>query len=113
TLIPHPYFGPVTPRTSRRTHRMRTSSSTSTVTVSPLSWKVCFGIAGRLSVVSQYVWSRPSTGDAGTGGTNDLGSKWSGSRKLIGNSVGRVPVARAYAQATAAIDAATPASPTP
>ena len=40
TLIPQPYFGPVIPSRSRSTHRTRTSSSTSTVTRSPLTMKV-------------------------------------------------------------------------
>ena len=48
-------------------------------------------------------------GDGGTGGTKVLGVNdtvpW-----LIGNRVGTVPVARAYAQAVAATVAATPAS---
>lgn len=48
----------------------------------------------------------------GTGGTVGLGSNesvpW-----LIGKVVGIVPVARPYAQATAAIDGATPSSPAP
>src|SRR6478735_5227501 len=41
TLMPHPYLGPVMPRTSRRTQRSRTSSATSTVTDSPFTRKVC------------------------------------------------------------------------
>jgi hypothetical protein len=41
TFSPQPYFGPVMPRMSRRTHSSRTSSSTSTVTGLPLSLKVC------------------------------------------------------------------------
>src|SRR5699024_8314612 len=44
TLMPHPYFGPVTPRRSRSTHSNRTSFSASTVTCSPLSLNVCLGM---------------------------------------------------------------------
>jgi hypothetical protein len=54
----------------------------------------------------------PSVGDGGIGGTVGLGTNesvpW-----LIGKLVGIVPVARPYAQATAAIDGATPSSPAP
>ena len=44
TLIPQPYFGPVTPSRSRSTHRTRTSSWTFTVTGLPLRMKVCLGM---------------------------------------------------------------------
>ena len=59
------------------------------------------------------MWLRPSVGDSGTGGTKDLGTKASGWSWLIGNRVGTLPVARAKAQATAAAEHATPASPAP
>ncbi len=53
-------------------------------------------------------------GDCGIGGMNDLVTKlpavWS---CRIGNRVGIVPVARAYAHAVAAMDGETPASPAP
>src|SRR4051812_48367906 len=39
--MPHPYLGPLTPRTSRSTHSTRTSSSTSALTRLPLRMKVC------------------------------------------------------------------------
>src|SRR5882724_7579966 len=90
TLMPQPYFGPVTPRMSRSTHSRRTSSATVTVTCSPLTRKVCSGTA--ISLV-QRAWSRPSVGDCGMGGMGGLGVKdsvpW-----LIGKLVGIVAVAR-------------------
>ena len=49
TLIPQPYFGPVTPSRSRRTHRTRSLLATLTVTRSPLRTKVCLGICLLLS----------------------------------------------------------------
>ena len=52
-------------------------------------------------------------GLCGMGGTVGSGSKPSGLLWLIGNSVGIVPVARAYAHATAAITGATANSPAP
>ena len=70
TLMPQPYLGPVTPRMSRRTQSRRTLSATSTVTVLPLSLKVCFGmVLPRSIVVAQKVKLRPLRGDGGTGGT--------------------------------------------
>ena len=56
---------------------------------------------------------KPSVGDWGIGGTVGNGVNPSGWLWLIGKLVGIVPVARAYAFATAAIDAATPNSPAP
>src|SRR4051812_38763505 len=50
TLMPQPYFGPVSPTMSRITHSRRTSSSTSTVVDFPLRTKVCLG-KGLLSSV--------------------------------------------------------------
>ena len=49
TLIPQPYFGPVTPSRSRSTQRTRTSSGAFTDTGLPLRMKVCLGIALLLS----------------------------------------------------------------
>src|SRR6478735_4901858 len=49
TPRPQPYFGPVTPRTSRRTHSRRTSSATFTRTRLPLRMKVWFGTVGSSS----------------------------------------------------------------
>src|SRR3954454_23475682 len=43
TRMPQPYLGPVTPRTSRSTHRRRTSSSASTRTRLPFRMKECSG----------------------------------------------------------------------
>src|SRR3954453_22772425 len=44
TPRPQPYFGPLTPRTSRRTHSRRTSPSTSALTRLPLRMKVWIGM---------------------------------------------------------------------
>ncbi len=52
-------------------------------------------------------------GDSGTGGTKLFTSNLTGSSWLIGNFVGILPVALAKAQATAAKDEATAASPAP
>src|SRR3954453_24034213 len=130
TPRPQPYLGPVTPRTSRRTHSRRTSSSTSALTRLPLRMKVCRGIgqfpfffavvffffAAALRFLRglfRPAFFRPSVGDWGIDGVVGNGSKSSASLWLIGNSVGILPVALRYAQATAAIVAATPNSPAP
>ena len=52
-------------------------------------------------------------GDCGIGGTVGSGSNPSGAPWLMGKLVGTLPVARAYALATAAMAAATPSSPAP
>src|SRR4051812_30427321 len=126
TPMPQPYFGPRTPRTSRRTHRTRTSPSTSALTRLPLRMKEWTGTAqapflvlrrlrlGFGGVVTRVLsLDSPSVGDCGIGGTVGNGSKSSGCRWLRGNSVGVFPIARAYAHATAAIVVPTPNSPTP
>src|SRR5207302_7709145 len=61
----------------------------------------------------QNVFCNPSVGDCGIGGTVGSGVKPRGRLWLMGKLVGSFPVARAYAHATAAIDAATPNSPAP
>src|SRR5680860_919958 len=85
--MPQPYLGPFTPSRSRRTQSSRTSELTSTVTILPLSLNVCLGIGP-----PQQVKLSPLLGDCGTGGTNGLGVKASGSLWLIGKVVGMVPV---------------------
>src|SRR3954467_2923340 len=45
TPMPQPYFGPVTPRRSRRTHSSRTSLGASTLTRLPLRMNEWVGIA--------------------------------------------------------------------
>src|SRR5689334_19694539 len=63
TLMPQPYLGPVTPSMSRITQSRRTSSSTSTVTRSPLSVKVCVGMRVSSVGVAEAVGRR--LGDRG------------------------------------------------
>src|SRR3954470_11904458 len=90
TPMPQPYFGPGTPRRSRRTHSSRTSSSTSTDTRLPLRMKVCVAMG-----CSYLTFLRPLVGDGGIGGTVGNGVKCNGPSWLIGNVVGTLPVARA------------------
>jgi len=56
TLMPQPYLGPVTPRMSRSTQRSLTSGSTSTVTVSPFSRKVCSATSDLLRKCPSRRW---------------------------------------------------------
>src|SRR3954454_20416220 len=108
TSMPHPYFGPVMPSRSRRTHNSRTSSGASTVTRRPLTRNVCFGTAAPYRACF-----RPSRRDCGIGGCVGNGRNGSGSLWLIGKYDGVRPVAWASAHATALLVTATPNSPAP